>query len=106
MGGFLTTTEMFQEYIDEQYHNQNKYRDFIMTEMQIYAFEAEKKMEKELKDASDAHDYIVAIADSFSQDIIFAKNIFKKLGLNKLHAWAALANYEWFKEDFEALMEF
>lgn len=106
MTSFLTPTEMFREYIDEEYHNANKYRDFIMNEMQIYAIEAEKKMEKELKDASDAHDYIVAIADSFSQDIVFAKNIFKKLGLTKLHAWAVLMNYEWFKEDYEAMITF
>lgn len=105
MTSFLNPRDMFQEYIDEQYENQNKYRDYIMTEMQMYALEAEKKMEKELKNASDAHDYIIAIADSYSQDIVFAKNIFKKLGLNKLHAWAALANYEWFKEDFELLTQ-
>ena len=106
MGRFLTPAEMFQEYIEEQNAKEDRYENYVDSEMQSYAKEALNRMKCEIKIELMAMEYLVSVAEAYVEDNKSAVKIFDRLGLKPLHAYATLEKYHWFKEEMERMNEY
>ena len=105
MVAFLSPREMFEEQLIEWQSTISKRQDYTLDQMQIYAIEAEKKIAMELKNGVNAYDYIMSVSNAIIDGSIWACNIFKRLNLNEMHAYAVLEKKDWFDEELDKLLE-
>jgi hypothetical protein len=73
-------------------------------EMESYKQEALRKMSIYL-DRSDVLDFSVCVAFSFCENVPSAMRIFKERNLKNIHAYALIENKEWFREEFDKVLE-
>ena len=106
MGRFLTPAEMFQEYIEEQNAKEDRYENYIDSEMQTYAKEAIFRMQKEVVNPEFAAQFAISVAEAYVEDNKSAVVIFTRLRLQPIHAFAVLEKYHWFTEEFEKMNEY
>jgi hypothetical protein len=103
MTAFPTPRQMFKDQLIEFDFIYQKRKERELDEMQIYALEAEKKIERELKNGTPSHDYIMSVSLAFMEGSESAVNIFKRLSLDAIHAYAVLEEKDYFIEELEQL---
>lgn len=105
MTAFLSPRELFEAQIIEWDNLYQKRKEYELDEMQIYAIEAEKKISQELKNGTPSYDYIMSVSNAFVDGSIWACNIFKRLSLSAIHAYAVLEEKDWFVEELDKIMQ-
>lgn len=87
MASFLTPAEMFREYQDELFE-QERYYENLMIEYSEYA-------------AKKIGDYANCVAEAYLDGLKTAHEIFKKFGLNRVHAYAIQEEFACFIMEYD-----
>lgn len=83
------------------------YEEFYISEKDKYYQETCKAFESEVKFAYSSCEYAYIASEQFIENCGIAKSVFKRLGLNKIHAYAMTVskyNFKDFTEEIDLLI--